>query len=113
MTVKFSFATLEQPFEADWPVKVAVPLDGGGVEEQVFMARFRIELATSDEAEASPTPQAEATDAPKDFPFMVGLGKGEGELTDAMRAAMAARGYVRLAIYRAWQEFQHGVVPKN
>ena len=34
MSLKFDFKTLEQPFEADWPVLVPVPQDGGGVQEQ-------------------------------------------------------------------------------
>jgi hypothetical protein len=106
MAVKFSFATLEQPFEADWPVKVQVPKDGGGFEEQTFLARFRLEPAT-DEAQTEPAAPGES------FPFLVALGKGEPELTPELRKQLAARLYVRMAIYRAWQEFQMGVVAKN
>ena len=34
MSVKFDFKTLKTGFEADWPVTVNVPQDGGTVEKQ-------------------------------------------------------------------------------
>lgn len=109
MSVKFKFESLEQPFEADWPVRVMTPQDGGGFVEETFMARFRYleadELKASSEAnEDGPTFMAR---------YFVGLGKGEGELTEALRQRMWARAYVREAVALAWQEFQRGALPKN
>lgn len=57
MTLKFDFKTLEQPFEADWPVTVQVPQDGGTVQEQTFDVRFRtLTPAEADEVAARPDP---------------------------------------------------------
>lgn len=41
MAVKFKFESLGQPFEADWPVLVPVPQDGGKVTEEEFLVRWK------------------------------------------------------------------------
>lgn len=115
MTVKFDFKTLETGFEADWPVTVPVPTDGGGSQEQTFMARFR-----------TPTPGEQAEiDAAKGERSVdqfkvalkigfVGLAKSEGQtLTDAMFDRMWAAPNVQLALIQAYANFRSGAPAKN
>jgi hypothetical protein len=109
MASKFDFKGLDQPFEADWPVTVQVPQDGGTVEPQTFMARFRMippetvqELIKSDDQDLYVKT------------LFVGLGAGEeADDFEALRAKMLSRPYVRLAIQRSFSEFQAGVPAKN
>lgn len=110
MAVKFEFQALEQLFEADWPVTVNVPQDGGSVEEQTFMARFR---------QVSDAELPEIAAADKDGKelyrrFFVGMGAGETEpWSEDLRERMLGRTHVRMGLYRAFQSFQNGVAVKN
>lgn len=113
MSAKFDFKTLETGFEADWPVKVSLPVDGGGVEVQTFMARFR-----------SPTPaDTKAADAIEDIAqrlkftlqsCLVGLAKSEDQtLTPDLFEAMWASTPVMKALVAAFGEFRTGSPAKN
>lgn len=115
MANTFDFKTLDTGFEADWPVAVKAPIDGGAVEVQTFMARFRT---------PTPTEQAEIDAAGKDPALdqfkialkigFVGLAKSEGEtLTEAMFDKMWATSNVQLALIRAYSDFRSGSPAKN
>lgn len=109
MTAKFDFGSLEQPFEANWPVRVPVPQDGGTVEAQEFIARFR--LLTADEEEAAK--QSEDPDAFHKA-FWVGLGgEDKDEFTPELVARMLARPYIRRALMTAYFECVSGSPAKN
>lgn len=110
MGAKFNFKGLSEPFEADWPVVVNVPESGGTVKEETFMARFRmIEADQADELRAGGREEAYVK------AFFVGLGDGEEqpEDFDALRKLMLARPFVRVAIARAFAQFQAGIAAKN
>lgn len=107
---KFDFGSVGRPFEADWPVKVSVPQDGGGVSEETFTARFRLlddaEMAT---VEAHKEPAKELIRK-----ALVGFGKDAGaEFSPELLEQMLARGFVRIAFNRAYGEFSMGVAAKN
>lgn len=114
MTVKFDFKTLDTGFAADWPVKVSVPVDGGAVETQTFMAQFR-----------TPRPDERTElDAMTDInarlkrSLEIGfVGLGQGEETNLTAAALLAKLWsapnVQLALIRAYGEFQAGIAAKN
>lgn len=110
MTVKFDFARLDQPFEADWPVLVQVPQDGGTVAEEQFMARLR--MLSADELKS-----ADKTDDPgRAVPrmAMIGFGKGEEQtFSPELLEKMMDVGYVRIALNRAYGQFSVGVAAKN
>ncbi|MFN3513461.1 MAG: hypothetical protein ACK41C_10470 [Phenylobacterium sp.] len=110
MAVKFNFQSLDQAVEADWPVSVNVPTDGGKVEVQTFTARFK--LLQQAEIEAA---IAEAKDAYElARRFFVGFGKGEETtLTEDLFVKMMGTPYVREAIQAAYRNFTHGVAVKN
>lgn len=110
MAVKFDFGRLDQPFEADWPVTVSVPQDGGLVAEETFIARFRLFRSGA------------ATDIVQTDPdgrelwrrFWVGFGAGEEtEFTPELFAAMVDTPYVRSALLKAYQGFANGIAAKN
>jgi hypothetical protein len=108
---KFSFASLDgAKFEADWPVLVNVPQDGGGVDEQEFMARFR--LLSEDETKAIDSekePQKALLRA-----AVVGFGRGEEQaFSPELLEKMMGRPYVRAALAKAYVQFSLGVSPKN
>lgn len=115
MSKQFDFKTLDTGFAADWPVEVKVPIDGGGVEVQTFMAHFR-----------TPTPKEQAEiDAALTDPALdqyrvalkigfVGLAKSEDEiLTDAMFDKMYGTPNVQSALIRAYAGFRTGSPAKN
>ena len=109
MTVKFDFASLDEAFECAWPVTIPVPQPGGTIQPQEIVAIFKI--LPPDEA----TTAAEAITADKPYAWInawwVGL-EGE-ELTDALRAKMLGRPYVRTALTNAYQNFVQGIPAKN
>jgi len=108
MTVTFKFESLDTPFEADWPVTVQVPRDGGTFEEQVFMARFRM-LSVEDT-----TASTEAGENAQAFMrrYFVGLGGGE-TLTDELFTKLFIAPHTQRAIFNAWAGFQAGAPAKN
>lgn len=110
MTVKFDFKSLGQPFEADWPVTVNVPKDGGGVDAQEFMARFR---QIGDE-ELKEIREGDKDGLEVYRRFFVGLGPDAGaEWSHTLRDQMLATPHVRLALFKAFQGFNNGVAVKN
>ncbi|MFN3582617.1 hypothetical protein [Phenylobacterium sp.] len=143
MAQKFNFKRLEEPFEADWPVKVNVPEDGGKTTVEEFMARFRIvrdaqppaiadpatELTDAEQqASAEPTPTEAAAILERAHrklrekaveqwrAWFVGFGKptsGEEELTDEVLWNLITTPYVRRAVLEAYEAFSLGIAAKN
>ncbi|MFD3263330.1 hypothetical protein [Phenylobacterium ferrooxidans] len=115
MAVKFDFKRLGQPFEADWPVRVNVPQDGGGVQAEDFTARFR--LLTKDDFEA--ITQGEAPGLLKGDPDgyntwrMCLVGLKDEHLTAELKEGLLSAPYVRQAIIAAYQQFSQGIAVKN
>ena len=109
MKAKFDFGSLDQPFEADWPVTVNVPQDGGTVKEEGFMARFRL----LDQAALD----AVTADADKDAflaAFWIGFGAGQAEVfTPELFSGSMQRQYVRAALVNAYYGFAAGAPAKN
>ena len=109
MKAKFDFASLDQPFEADWPVTVNVPQDGGTVIEQTFMARFRLLDQKALDAITA--------DADKDAflaAFWIGFGPGEDTaFTPEIFSGCMQRQYVRAALVNAYYGFAAGAPAKN
>lgn len=109
MTAKFDFGSLGRPFEANWPVRVPVPQDGGVVETQEFLARFR--LLSEEEMEA-----VKASEDPDAFQmaFWIGLaGEDKDEFTPELVKAALGRIYVRQALLKAYYDFAAGIPAKN
>lgn len=111
MAAKYDFKTLKTGFAADWPVKVKMPADGGKMEVQEFMARFR--SLTREEMEGI----TETEYFPRTYEILklgFSLAKSEGEtLTPDMLADMWATANVQLAVMEAYGEFQRGAPAKN
>ncbi|MBA4792286.1 MAG: hypothetical protein H2041_01320 [Phenylobacterium sp.] len=113
MGAKFDFQALGQPLEADWPVLVRVPTDGGETVEQSFMARFKL----LDEAETAAL-TAEAAEGSRPYAWIEGFWLGlaaseETTLTPELRAQMLGRPYVRAGLVGAYTRFAQGVAAKN
>lgn len=112
MTVKFNFKTLDQPIEADWPVTVRVPVDGGGVQEQTFEVRFRA-LTKAQEAELDAMAEADRPKA-KLRMAVVGLGKAEDTMfTAELLEEMLASSHVFMGLLGAYTGFVLGRPAKN
>lgn len=111
MTAQFDFSSLDGPFEADWPVDVSVPQDGGAVKTERFMARFR--LISADELKA----MIAADDFEMDMlpkRYFVGFGLGETQIfSEALRESMIQRPYIKAALEKAYQAFAMGIAAKN
>lgn len=112
MSVKFDFKTLQTGFEADWPVIVKVPQDGGTFEDQTFMARFRALPEEEREEAQKKINSGEDVDAWVNG-FFVGLGREEGELTPELRKLMVGDPIVRQGIVNAYVKFTQGIAAKN
>ncbi|MNU42678.1 hypothetical protein D3C71_314430 [compost metagenome] len=113
MTIKFDFKTLETGFEADWPVQVAVPVDGGKVEQREFMARFRTPTPAEIEAADKIEDQTDKLKLIVQTGF-IGLGAGETDtLTPAMFEQMWTSSNVQLALIRAYGTFRTASPAKN
>lgn len=113
MSAKFDFKTLDTGFAADWPVKVGVPADGGVVQVQTFMARFRTPTKAEAEQLAEIPGYPERLKAALKLGF-VALGKEEGEtLTEEMFEKMWASQNVQLGLIKAYGEFQTAAPAKN
>lgn len=112
MSVKFSFKSLGQPIEADWPVTVRVPTDGGGVAEQTFEVRFR-SLTKEDQAELDALPEAEQPKA-KLRKVVIGLGRSEEtEFSPELLEDMMASSHVFMGLLGAYTGFVLGRPAKN
>lgn len=113
MTIKFDFKTLETGFEADWPVQVGVPVDGGKIETREFMARFRTPKKAETEAAEKIEDQAEKLKFIVKTGF-IGLGAGETDtLTPDMFEQMWASSNVQVALIRAFGTFRTASPAKN
>ncbi len=137
MAQQFNFKRLEEPFEADWPVTVNVPEDGGKTATEEFMARFRIVREFGPTATSTPSADAEdvatAEAAPEDplekarqalkesalkewRRWFVGFGKptsDQNELTDEVLWNIITTPYARVAVQAAYQNFCSGIAVKN
>ena len=104
---KFEFASLDRPFEADWPVVVQVPGDGGIVTPQTFMARLR--LLSLEEIEATlEAPDFSARSLPRQF--FVGFGREEifdGDF-EAVRERLLEVAWTRDGLNGAYKQFAAG-----
>lgn len=113
MSNKFDFKTLETGFEADWPVVVSAPLDGGTFQDQTFTARFKTPTR-SELAEIAAIADWQPRLKRALQIGLVGLGKDEGEtLTPALFEDLWAMQNVQLALIRAYGAFQSGAPAKN
>lgn len=107
MTLKFDFKTLEQPFEADWPVTVSVPQDGGTVQEQTFDVRFR--TLTPEE-----TTNVDNSGDPAAAKLRLALVDVKGEtFSPALIEKLLGVGFVQMALLRAYSKFILGASVKN
>lgn len=104
----FDFGALDKPFEADWPVTIQVPQEGGKLSPQKLMVRFKF------------VPEAELTAEGVGFEaqmaalrkVVVGFGKGETEkFTPELLDKMMQRPYVRAALNIGYSEFVTGLEP--
>jgi hypothetical protein len=115
MSVKFDFSSLETGYEALWPVKASVPQDGGGFQEQTFVARLR--HVTVDEINNAMTAaQADGTFGITTVPslYFVGLGPDEkATWSPQLRDKMLSIRWVREALDRAYKNFASGGAEKN
>ncbi len=113
MGPQFNFKSLGEPFEADWPVAVSVPQDGGTAEKQEFTARFRLvrqEELTEILAEAG----KDELDVYRKF--FVGFGKPTSEaeeLTDEVFNQLVTTPFTREALLAAYRKFAQGIAVKN
>lgn len=107
MALKFDFKSLEHSFEADWPVSVQVPQDGGETQEQTFDVRFRT---------LTPAEQAETEKAadPQGAKLRLALVDVKGEtFTPELVDQLLSRGWVLLGLLRAYTKFVLGQPAKN
>lgn len=113
MSNKFDFKTLETGFEADWPVVVRKPVDGGTFQDQTFTARFKTPTQSErDEIAAIAEWQPRLKRALQIG--LVGLGKDEGEtLTPELFEALWGIQTVQLGLINAYGAFQSGAPAKN
>lgn len=113
MSAKFDFKTLHTGFEADWPVEVRVPIDGGAFETQTFMARFK-SLTKEEQAELDAIEDRVGKAERLLELGWLGLAASEDhELTSADRAEMLNAPNVVTAIYTAFTAFRTGIVRGN
>ncbi len=108
--MKFDFATLGTAIEADWPVKIPVPQDGGTVVVQDLTVRFRMvpedELNLLGDGAAGNKASLRAV--------VIGFGKGVDEpFTAELFDQMLLKPYVRLALSNAYRDFCLGAPAKN
>lgn len=110
MAQQFDFKTLGSPIEADWPVKINVPQDGGATQVQTLVARLR--LLTEQQVkdfDAQPDAINSALKA-----AVVGFGAAEKTtFTPELLEQMLAVPYVKRALNLAYGEFSNGISVKN
>lgn len=111
MAVKFDFKGLGEVFEANWPVSISVPLDGGEVEVQTFTARFRLlDQATAEALMTNEDPDGYITSFFVDLPAE---DLPDGMTFEAVRSLMLHRPYIRIGLIHAYSGFQAGIAVKN
>jgi hypothetical protein len=111
---KFDFASLERPFEADWPVTVQEPKDGGYTTPKELSVRFRT-LTDVDKDAIAALKAAGGDGAREELRLaIVGFGKDETvEWSDDMFELLMGRSYVAMALFRAKAQFEMGSAVKN
>ena len=108
--MKFEFAKLDAAIEADWPVKISVPQDGGGVEVQNLTVRFLM----VDEAELSKLGDGLEGSKASLRKVVVGFGRDETTpFTSELLDKMLTRPFVRLALNNAYRDFCLGQVAEK
>lgn len=108
--MKFDYGSLDAPFEADWPVTVQVPQDGGESQEQKLVVRFRL----VDDAELEALGEGVAAQKAALRQVVVGFGKSEEQAFSAeLLERMLARAYVRNGLNKAYGQFVLGIPAKN
>jgi hypothetical protein len=108
--MKFDFATLESEIEADWPVEISVPTDGGGVSKQTLTVRFRM---ISDDALSALGDGLKGAKASLRR-VIVGFGHDEPTPFSAeLLEKMLDRAYVRQALTMGYGQFALGIEAKN
>lgn len=126
MSAKFDFKSLDTGYEADWPVSVPVPIDGGTVEMRDFMARFRTltkaEIEALEQAEKDRDADGEGAKALAWLETFkatirlgfVGFGKGENEtLTPELFDKLWGHPPTQGALIKAWRTFVQVSPAKN
>lgn len=109
--MKFDFAALDSAIEADWPVTVPVPQDGGTVINQTLTVRFKMVSETDLAAMGDGIEGSKASLRA----VIIGFGKGEDTpFSPELLDKMLAQPYVRLALNNAYRDFALGqVAAKN
>lgn len=110
MGEKFNFKRLGEPFEADWPVVVSVPQDGGTTINEEFTARFRLIPDTE-----MPAIIAADKDGKEVYRrCWVGFGKETNqEFTPEIFDQVLSVAYTRDALMAAYRKFAGGIAVKN
>lgn len=110
MTAKFDFKTLGSPIEADWPVKISVPQDGGTVEIQELDVRFR--LLTEEQIKALDAKDNAIKNALREA--IIGFGKSETTpFTPQLLEELLAAPYAVRGLNQGYGEFSIGIAVKN
>lgn len=108
--MKFEFATLDTVIEADWPVTVNVPGEGGKVVPQTFTVRFRM----LDDAEILQSAEQEVPAKDMLRKVVVGLGKDEETaFSPEFLERLISKTYIRNGLMAAFAEFNGGIAAKN
>lgn len=112
MSEQFEFLDLEQPLRAEWPVKVNVPQDGGGVAVKTFTAVFEL-LSQEDILAIVADPNLDRYSLQRRQ--VLGFGKDHKgpPFTDALLIRMLGRPYMAEALAAAYQDFSRGIAVKN
>lgn len=114
MVQQFNFKRLEQPIEADWPVEVSVPQDGGAVTKETFVARFRLLKADVMQLIVAGPSSAESDGRDLYRQFFIGFGKGTDEaLTEEVFNNLVDTPFTREALLTAYRKFATGIAVKN
>ncbi len=108
--MKFDFQTADRLVEADWPVVINVPLDGGKVERRTFTARFR--LLRPDDLDAVMADNKDGRGLER--MYWIGFGKDEDmQLTPEVFKISLDLPYFRNGLQAAYQAFSGGIEVKN
>lgn len=112
MSEQFEFLDLEQPLRAEWPVKVNVPQDGGGVKVKTFTVLFEL-VPQEDILKIVSDPNLDRYSLHRRQ--IVGFGKDHTgqSFSDELLIRMLGRPYVQAALAEAYQAFSCGIAVKN
>lgn len=106
----FDFGSMDQPFEADWPVDVSVPVEGGRVSKQRLTVRYRL-IPDAELAELGDGLDGQKTALRR---VVVGFsGRDAPAFSEQLLEAMLDRAYVRNALTLGYAQFATGSPAKN